>query len=245
MLIGMQQSRDSGQRLLTVCHYSHIGLHVLVYLATVNIQMNNLGLLGIRLRITRHTVGETHTDSYQHVALLLFQVDGIVAVHTQHTHVQGMVGWQCRQTQHGASGRNIGFLQECLQLLLCITQLYALPYQRQGALGIVDQFGSLTYSLVIQLGLGYVRTHEINLLGFPFYLLYLCITREVEHYRTRATATCNIERTTDSPSHILGMTNLVSPLTDRLSHTHEVNLLEGIGTQSRNSHLSGYHHDGR
>ena len=58
--------------------------------------MNNLGLLGIGLDITCHTVAETHADGDEHVAFLLLQVDGIVAMHAQHTNIERMVGRQCR-----------------------------------------------------------------------------------------------------------------------------------------------------
>ena len=82
VVVTVQQSGEGWQRLFTVCHNGHVGLHILVYLAGVDIQMDNLGLLGIGLGIARHTVGETHADGNQHVTLLLFQVDGIVAMHS-------------------------------------------------------------------------------------------------------------------------------------------------------------------
>ena len=66
-------------------------LHVLVNLASVDIQMDNLRLFSIRLQVSRYAVAETHTDGDEHVAFLFLQVDGIVAMHTQHTHVQRMV----------------------------------------------------------------------------------------------------------------------------------------------------------
>ena len=98
MLILIQQCSNSGQRLLTICNDSQIGLHILVNLALVNIQMDNLGLLGVCLRISCHTIRKTHANGYQHVALLFFQVDGIVAMHAQHSYIQRMVRGQCTQT---------------------------------------------------------------------------------------------------------------------------------------------------
>ena len=124
----IKQSGKGWQRLFTVCHHSHIGLYVLVNLTLVDIQMYNLGLLGVGLRIACHTVREAHANGYQHVTLLFLQVNGIVAMHTQHTHIQRMVGRQGTQSQHGTTGRDVCFLQESLQFLLGISQFHALSY---------------------------------------------------------------------------------------------------------------------
>ena len=192
--------------------------------------MNNLCLLGIGLQITRHTVTETHTNGNQHVALLFFQVDGIVAVHTQHSNIQRMVGWQSRESQHGASSRNIGLLQEGLQFFLGITQFYALTNKSQRFLSVVNQFSCLTDSLSVELRIGNIRAHKINLLGFPINFFDLCIAREVKHHRARTTTAGNIECTAHSPCHIVSMTYLIAPLGNGLCQTYEVHLLEGIGT---------------
>ena len=68
-----------------------MSLHVLVNLTSVDIQMDNLRLFGIGLQIACDTVAEAHADGDEYVALLFLQVDGIVAMHAQHTHVQRMV----------------------------------------------------------------------------------------------------------------------------------------------------------
>ena len=112
MFVRIKECRECGQRLLTVSHHSHIGLHVLVDLTSVDIEVNNLRLLGIGFQVTRHTVGETHADGNQDVALLLLQVHGIVAVHTQHTDVQRMIRGKCRESEHRTTSRDIGFLEE-------------------------------------------------------------------------------------------------------------------------------------
>ena len=91
MVSFIYQRGECWQRLLTVGHHSHIGLHVLVNLTTIDIEMNHLGLLGIGLQIARHTVAESHTDGNKHVTLLLFQVDSVITMHAQHTHVERMI----------------------------------------------------------------------------------------------------------------------------------------------------------
>ena len=222
-----------------------MGLHVLVNLTTVNIQVDNLRLFGIGLQITRHSVAETHTDGNEHITLLFLQVDSIVAVHTEHADIQRVIGRQCREAKHRSTCRDIGFLQELLQFLLGIAKLYTLPYQRQGFLGVIDQFCRLTDSLFIKFRIGNIAAHEVNLLRLPVDFLGLRILREVEYHRTGTACTGNIESTTDGPGHILGTTYLIAPLGDRLRHTHKVNLLESIGTQGTNRHLTGNHHQRR
>ena len=45
--------------------------------------------------------------------------------------------------------------------------------------------------------------------------------------------------------HILCPTNLIAPFGDRLSDTHQINLLKRICSQERSPHLSGNHHNRR
>ena len=178
--------------------------------------MNNLCLLGVGLEISSHTIGKTHTDSNQHVTLLLFLVGSIVAMHTQHTDIQRMITRQGAQAQHRTTGRDIGFLQECLQLLMGITQFYALSDQGQRALCVVDQIGSLSYGFLIECRRGNIRPHEIHFRRIVFNLLYLRILGKVEHHRTWAPTLGNKEGSADSPGDILCTAYLITPLTDRL-----------------------------
>ena len=57
--------------------------------------MNNLGLLRIGGGQTCHAVAEPHTNGDEHVTFLLLDVGSIVAVHAQHTHIEGMIGGEC------------------------------------------------------------------------------------------------------------------------------------------------------
>ena len=245
VVILIQQGCDSWQRLLTVGHHSHIGLHVLVDLTAVDIEMDDFGLLGIGLQIARHTVAEAHADGNEHIALLLLQIDGIVAVHAQHAHIERMVGRKGRKPQHRTTCGDVGFFQELNQFALCIAEFDPLPHKGQRLLGIVDELGSLTDSLSIELRIRHIGTHEADLAGLPVDLLDLRVLGKVEHHRTRTTRTGDVERTAHSPRHILSMTDLIAPLRDRLRHTYEVDLLKGIGTQGANGHLTGNHHNRR
>ena len=125
-------------------------MNILAYLAMVDVDMYHLCLSGIGLQAARHTIAEAHTYGYEHVTFLLFYVWSIVAVHTQHSHIQRMAVGQGRQAQHGASGWYVAFLQECGKLLLRITQLHALPYQCKRLLGRVYESRSFVYGSIIE-----------------------------------------------------------------------------------------------
>ena len=94
----LEQRRESREGLLAVGHDGHVSLHILIDLTLVDIQMNDLRLLGVSLEAARHAVAETHTDSDEDIALLLFQVDGVVTVHPEHSDIQRMCAGQGTKT---------------------------------------------------------------------------------------------------------------------------------------------------
>ena len=120
-----------------------------------------------------------------------------------------------------------------------------MTHQCQRTLGRVDKFSRNLNSRLLWSGIRHIAAHEIHLSGHPFGLIDLGVLREVENDRTWTTSAGDIESTADSPCYIFGTANLVAPLGDRLCHTHEVNLLEGISSKHSHSHLSCYDHDGR
>ena len=87
----LEQTCDGGQRNLAVAHHSHSGLHVLVYLRAVYVEVDDLGLFGIGVQAASHTVAETHADGNEHIALLFLHVGSITAVHAEHAHIERMV----------------------------------------------------------------------------------------------------------------------------------------------------------
>ena len=154
-----------------------------------------------------------------------------------------MTGWQCRQTEQSACCGNVGLLDKLNKFILCTSEFHSVSYECQRFLGRIDEFGGSLNSRLLWSGIRNVTAHEIYLGRFPLCLIYLCVLGEVEHHRTRTSSACDIESTAHSPSDILGTSYLIAPLGYRLSHTHEVNLLEGVGTKHTHAHLSCNHHD--
>ena len=120
-----------------------------------------------------------------------------------------------------------------------ITQLHTLSNESQRFLGIVNQFGGLIDCRLVEFGIRHVGTYETDLLRIILYLLHLRVLGKVEHHRTRTPRASDIESPADSPCHVFGMTDLITPLRDWLRHAHKVHLLKGVGTKGSDGYLSG------
>ena len=141
----LQQTGDGRQRHLAVAHHSNIGLHVLVDLGLIDVEMYNFCLLGISVETSCHTVAEAHAYGNEHITLVLHDVRRIVAMHSEHAHIKRMVAWKGRQTEQGACCGNVGTLQELNQLVLRSTKFHTLTHKSQRTLSSVNQFGSLLH----------------------------------------------------------------------------------------------------
>ena len=80
--------------LLAVAHNGHIHLHILVYLAGINIEVYDAGLLGVGFQFACHTIVEAHADGDKQVTLVGHHVGTQVAVHSQHAQCLTM---RCRK----------------------------------------------------------------------------------------------------------------------------------------------------
>lgn len=94
MAVLIEEARDGWQRNLAVAHYGHVGLHHLVYLNVVDVEVYDFSLLGVRIESARVAIAETHTNGYYYVSFLRQNVRSQIAVHAEHTHIEGMVGGQ-------------------------------------------------------------------------------------------------------------------------------------------------------
>ena len=94
----VQETGDGWQRLLAIANHSHICLDNLIDFRLVDIQMDNLSLLGVFRRNARDTVAEAHTDGDEHIALLGLHIGSIGTMHTEHTHVKRVIARKSRET---------------------------------------------------------------------------------------------------------------------------------------------------
>ena len=83
--------------------------------------MDYLCLLGVCRWRTGVSVAESHTYGNDDIGFLCLDIRGIVAMHTYHTHVQGMASRQCRQSKQCACCWNVCLLNKLHQLVLSTT----------------------------------------------------------------------------------------------------------------------------
>ena len=123
-------------------------------------------------------------------------------------------------------------------------QFHSLSNKSQRAFRIVYQICCSGYGSGGRLGIRHIAAYKINMLRLPFRSGYLSVLREVEYHRTRPARAGYIESLAHRPCNIFRTANLIAPFRYRLRHSHEVDLLKGIGAECRRSHLSGYHDNG-
>ena len=211
----VQKFRHSCQRILAVAPNGQIDWYVLVELGAVNIEVDYLCLLSIGGQIACYTVIETHAHSDEQVTLVGHHVRTKIAVHTEDTLVETMVGRNGRKSEERGSAGEVGFLKEGTKLLLCIAQFHTLTHEHKGLHAVVNHLGCTLDVGHVHIWLRLIAADEVHLCRFKIHHARLCILGKVEHHRARTTTAGNIERTSYCPSHILSTTNLVAPLADR------------------------------
>ena len=153
-----------------------------------------------------------------------------------------MVGWCGRETKYSRCEGNLCLLAESKQLLVGLSQFYALTYQHEGLHAFVNHAGCLLDGTFLRLRIGVVAADEIDLLRSVFYHSRLCILGEIEHHRARTSALGDKEGTSHSPGDVLCTTNLIVPLRDGLRHADHIHLLESVCTQHGSTYLTADNH---
>ncbi len=215
----------------TVAQHSQSGLHVLVNLTWVYVEMDYLRLLGISVDVACYTVVETHTDSNEKVTLVGLDVRSEITVHTQHSHIQRMVRRQVGQPEESTTDRYVRFLYKVKEFRMSVAQFHSLSRKQQWLVGMVDEVRRLFYGIVVHRRHRLVTAYEMILVRLIVHHSCLCVLGEVEYHRSRSSAAGDIERAAHRPSDVLGTANLVTPLGDRVGHIHHVHLLKRVSTQ--------------
>ena len=237
----VQQTRYGGQCLLAVAHHSQIHPYVLVDFAGVNVEMDDFRLLGISVEVAGNTVVETHAYGNKQVALVGHHVGTQVSVHSQHTHIQGMVRGKGGKSKQRAGCRQLGFLQELAQFFLRIAQFHTLAHQHERLHTVVDQACGLLNHTVFGNRRRLVTADKVHLLRLKIHHTGLGILGKVEHHWTGTAAAGNIESTAHRPCNILGTANLEGPFADGLCHADDVHFLKSVRTQHGCAHLAADH----
>ena len=245
MSVLFQELRHRSQCFLAISQYSYIYLYILINFRRIDIKMNHFCLFGVSSQITGHTVIKTHTNSNQHITFIGIDIRSQIAVHTQHTFIQRMFCWQSRKPEQRTTRRHIRFFDKLAQFALCISQFNTLSNQYKRTFSVINQFGSSLYSLLVRIGNRNITTDKINFRWFVFRFLHLRIFGKVQYHRPRTTTMGNVKRTCYRPGYIFRTANLITPFSDWLGNTYQVNFLKSIGPKKACSYLSGNHHDRR
>ena len=152
---------------------------------------------------------------------------------------------QSRKPEQRTTRRHIRFFDKLAQFALCISQFNTLSNQYKRTFSVINQFGSSLYRLLIRIGNRNITTDKIDFRRFVFRFLYLRIFSKVQYHRPRTTTTSNVKRTCYRPGYIFRTANLITPFSDWLGDTYQVNFLKSIRPKKACSYLSGNHHDRR
>ena len=238
-----QEFSHRSQSLLAISQNSYIYLYILIHFRRINIKMNHFRLFGVSSQIASHTVVKAHTNGNQHIAFIGIDIRPQITVHTQHSFIQRMFCRQSRQSEQRTACRHIRLFDKFTQFVLCISQFNTLSYQYKRTFGVINQFGSCLYRLLVRIGNRNITADKIDFRRFVFRFFYLRILGKVQYHRTGTTTTGNIKRTCDRPGHIFRTTDLIAPFGDRLRNTYQVNFLKSICSKKPCSYLSGNHYD--
>ncbi len=174
------------QSFAAVAKHRDIGLDIFAELGLVNVQMYYFGLTGIGGEGSGDTVTEPHSNGYEQVAFVGFDVGGQIAVHSEHAHIKRVIGGQGGKPQKGACCGQTALFDELPKLLFGLTQLHSVSYEDKRLAGFVyEAYGSLNLPHV-GVGRGYVAAYILYMFGLEIYHAHLCGFGKVQHHRTGA-----------------------------------------------------------
>ena len=203
--------------------------------------MYDFRLFGVFRSLACNPVVESHSYRNEKVALLCHHVGGNIAVHTYHSHILRGVGRDGAESEQGGAGRDVSLLDEGLEFVFSTAEHHSLTEYNVRSFGVIDHSGSLSDGFVRYLRIRVIASDETASLLPVFSQSYLCVPGEVEDYRSRTSAACNVEGPGYGPRNVFSPAYLVVPFGDRPCKTQYVGLLEGICAEKVGSDLSRNH----
>ena len=233
------------ERTLDVAHEGHVGMDDFVDFGGVDLHMDDPGVGAEGGGVARYAVVETHSDGDEQVALLVFDVGAVVAVHPQHSHVAGVVARQRREAQQRRGGRHAAAIEKGPQFGFGVAQDRSLADHRQRPPGFVDEPRRFLDASCVGRKGGCVAADR----GDPFVAegrrRALGVLGDVDYDGARAPRTGDVEGFGDGRRNLFGVFDLAVPFRDSLRDPDEVGLLKGVGSQQCRTYLSGDEHQRR
>ena len=212
---------------------SHIDRDDLADLSLVYIDMDNLGLTGIFVHRTGHTVVEPHSHSYQKVTFTGLYIGCEMSVHAYHPLIAGKISRKGAEPQHRRPGRQVALAEEFRKPVFRMTDRHSLTEDHEGFFRSVDKGRR-----GIKGGIRRERSRMIApdpgaLFVFEIGQADLRILGEIKYDRARTSARSDIEGPGNSPGHIFRPPDLIVPFRDGTCHAGHVSLLEGVSAEGR------------
>ena len=248
------------QHLLGAADDVVVGLHVLVDLCPVNVNVDNLGLAGKGGGLQSHTVGEAAAHSDEQVAAVAGHVGGLGAVHADHAGGQGVTAGNAAGAHQGDGHGGVDPAGKLPELLVGTAADHAAAADQHGLLGLGDHVHQLVHVVLVGLGHlqgggagtahqsgqaaggGVLLPGQVLILG----LLGSDILHNVDENGTGTAAAGQSKGLADDIGQLVDVADQISTLGDGHHDTGNVNLLEGVLTDQVLAHVAGdEHHRGR
>ena len=247
------------QHLLGVADDVVVGLHILVDLRPVNVDVDNLGLPGKGRRLQGHTVRETAAHGNEQVAAITGHVGGLGAVHADHARGQGVPAGDPPRSHKGNGHRGVNPPGEFPELLMGPAAHYAAAADEHGLLGLGDHLHQLVHILLVGLrhfqaaGPGPAdqvgQTSGVNVFfpgkGFILRLLRSDILYDINEHRAGPAAAGDGKGLPHGVGQVVDIPDQIGAFGDGHGNAGNVHLLEGIPSDEVLGHVAGdKHHRG-
>ena len=228
------------QHKLQITDNSGIDTDILIDLRRINIDLDDLGILGKFVRIACHAVGESCPQRNQQVTFAHAEVGCLRAVHTDHSGVARAASVKRAFSHQGIADRRVDELGKLRNLL-------AGSRDHSPAAEVDERLLRRPYVLCefVQLR---IRPCDLFRLRLRLYRRILTDCRrhilcDVDQNRARSSALCDLKCLAQRRRQILNILYDIAVLCDRHCHTGNVNLLKGVLSEHRKRYVRRNCHD--
>ena len=186
-LVGFGEAiANLGEKLLHVAHDGDVSFLVLVHLRWIDVDMDDLAVLGELIELAGHTIIEPHTQGDQQISLVDGEVRICRAVHAEHVQRLRIVAGEGSDTHHGCGDGNPRQASELGELVSCVRVNDTAADVEDGLLGAANGCqNAIDRFLRNRLRLGFVprKVHFGIPVDVPFELGQQNVLREVNQNR--------------------------------------------------------------
>ncbi len=224
-------------------------LHVLADFGGVDLHVDDIGVLGVLLKLAGHPVVEAHAEGNQQIGLH----DGAVgldgAVHAHHAQTQGVIRRHGRQAVQSEGDRNVDLFGELTQKLAGVAGDDPVAAEDDRPFAAVDQFDRLFHRfacrgrVVEEAGQMRAEVTAVELVALGNGGV-LDVLGDIEHHRPATPGGGDVEGFVYRPFDLLDIQGHVGLFADRHHDPDHVAFLKGVGSDDAGGDLAGDGDDG-